>query len=144
MTVLDNLLLGAYLRKEQRHIDEDRERVYALFPTLKERSKQVASTLSGGEQQMVAIGRALMSSPKLLMLDEPSLGLAPLAQETIFRAIREIAKSGMSVLLVEQNARQALTTAHRAYVLEVGRVALSGMNQDLVSDPHVREAYLAP
>jgi branched-chain amino acid transport system ATP-binding protein len=144
MTVLDNLLLGAYLRKERRQIEEDRDRVYALFPTLKERSKQVASTLSGGEQQMVAIGRALMSSPRLLMLDEPSLGLAPLVQEAIFRGINEIAKSGMSVLLVEQNARQALTIAHRAYVLEVGRIALSGLNQDLVSDPHVREAYLAP
>jgi len=144
MTVLDNLLLGAYLRKEHRQIDEDREKVYALFPVLKERSKQVASTLSGGEQQMVAIGRALMSNPKVLMLDEPSLGLAPLAQETIFRGIKEIAKSGMSVLLVEQNARQALTIAHRAYVLEVGRVALSGMNKDLATDPHIREAYLAP
>lgn len=144
MTVLDNLLLGAYLRKERRKIDEDRERVYGLFPVLKERSKQVASTLSGGEQQMVAIGRALMSNPKLLMLDEPSLGLAPLTQEAIFRGIKEIAKSGMGVLLVEQNARQALAVAHRAYVLEVGKVALSGMNQDLESDPHVREAYLAP
>jgi len=144
MTVLDNLLLGAYLRKERRQIDEDREKVYALFPILKERSKQVASTLSGGEQQMVAIGRALMSNPRLLMLDEPSLGLAPLTQETIFRGIKEIAKSGMSVLLVEQNARQALTIAHRAYVLEVGKVALSGMSKDLAGDPHVREAYLAP
>jgi len=144
MTVLENLLLGAYLSKERRQVDENRERVYDLFPMLKERSKQFASTLSGGEQQMVAIGRALMSNPKLLMLDEPSLGLAPIAQEAIFRGIKEIAKSGMSVLLVEQNARQALTIAHRAYVLEVGRVALSGMNQDLMSDPHVREAYLAP
>jgi len=144
MTVQENLLLGAYLRKEHRQIDEDREKVCALFPVLKERSRQVASTLSGGEQQMVAIGRALMSNPRLLMLDEPSLGLAPLAQEAIFRGIKEIAKSGMSVLLVEQNARQALTIAHRAYVLEVGKVALSGTNQDLTTDPHVREAYLAP
>ena len=144
MTVLDNLLLGAYLRKEHSQIDEDQERVCDLFPALKDRSKQVASTLSGGEQQMVAIGRALMSKPKLLMLDEPSLGLAPLLQEAIFRGIEEIAKSGMSVLLVEQNARQALTIAHRAYVLEVGRVALSGLNRDLADDPHVREVYLAP
>jgi branched-chain amino acid transport system ATP-binding protein len=144
MTVLDNLLLGAYLRKERRRIDEDREKVYDLFPILKERSKQVASTLSGGEQQMVALGRSLMSNPRLLMLDEPSLGLAPLAQETIFRGIKEIAKSGMSVLLVEQNARQALTIARRAYVLEVGKVVLSGMSRDLAGDPHVREAYLAP
>lgn len=144
MTVLDNLLLGAYLRTERRQIDEDREKVCDLFPILKDRSKQVASTLSGGEQQMVAIGRALMSKPKLLTLDEPSLGLAPLVQEAIFRGIKEIAKSGVSVLLVEQNARQALTIAHRAYVLEVGKIALSGLNQDLVNDPHIREAYLAP
>jgi len=144
MTVSDNLLLGAYLRKEQREIDTDRERVYALFPTLKERSGQVVATLSGGEQQMVAIGRALMSKPKLLMLDEPSLGLAPLLQEAIFRSITEVAKSGMSVLLVEQNARKALAVASRAYVLETGRVALSGRSEDLANDPHVRQAYLAP
>jgi branched-chain amino acid transport system ATP-binding protein len=144
MTVADNLLLGAYLRKDRSEIEKDRERVCDLFPVLKERAKQVASTLSGGEQQMVAIGRALMSKPKLLMLDEPSLGLAPLVQETIFRGINEIAKSGMSVLLVEQNARQALTIAHRAYVLEVGRIALSGPNQEMTNNPHVREAYLAP
>lgn len=144
MTVLDNLLIGAYLRKERSQIEEDRERVYDLFPMLKDRSKQVASTLSGGEQQMVAIGRALMSKPKLLMLDEPSLGLAPLLQEAIFRSIKEIAKSGMSVLLVEQNARKALAISHRAYVLEVGRVTLSGQSEDLAKDPHVREAYLAP
>ena len=144
MNVLDNLLLGAYLRNERAQIVEDREKVYGLFPVLKERSKQVVSTLSGGEQQMVAIGRALMSKPKLIMFDEPSLGLAPLAQQAIFRGIKEIAKSGMSVLLVEQNARQALTVAQRAYVLEVGKIALSGMNQDLANNPHVREAYLAP
>jgi len=144
MTVMDNMLLGAYLRKERSQIDEDQEKVCNLFPALKDRSKQVASTLSGGEQQMVAIGRALMSKPKLLMLDEPSLGLAPLVQEAIFRGIKEIAKSGMSVLLVEQNARQALTIAHRAYVLEVGRIVLNGSNEDLANDPHVREAYLAP
>jgi branched-chain amino acid transport system ATP-binding protein len=144
MTVSDNLLIGAYLRKEQKEIDEDRERVYALFPALKDRSGQVVSTLSGGEQQMVAIGRALMSKPKLLMLDEPSLGLAPLLQEAIFRSIAEVAKSGMSVLLVEQNARKALAVASRAYVLETGRVTLSGRSEDLANDPHVREAYLAP
>ena len=144
MSVLDNLLLGAYLRKNRDQVDEDRERVCNLFPVLKDRSKQVASTLSGGEQQMVAIGRALMSRPRLLMLDEPSLGLAPLIQESIFRAIKEIAKGGVSVLLVEQNARQALAIASRAYVLEVGRITLSGPNEDLAGDPHVREAYLAP
>lgn len=144
MTVLDNLLLGAYLRKERGEIEKDRERVYELFPVLKDRSRQTAATLSGGEQQMVAIGRALMSKPKLLMLDEPSLGLAPIVQEAIFRSITEIARSGMSVLLVEQNARQALAVAQRAYVLETGRMTLSGRNQDLASDAHVREAYLAP
>ena len=144
MTVLDNLLLGAYLRSDRGQVEEDREKVCTLFPVLKDRSKQIASTLSGGEQQMVAIGRALMSKPKLLMLDEPSLGLAPLVQESIFRGIKEIAKGGMSVLLIEQNARQALTIANRAYVLEVGRVALSGPKEDLANDPHVREAYLAP
>ena len=144
MTVLDNLLLGAYIRKERGEIEKDREKVYELFPVLKDRSRQTAATLSGGEQQMVAIGRALMSKPKLLMLDEPSLGLAPIVQEAIFRSITEIARSGMSVLLVEQNARQALAIAQRAYVLETGRMTLSGRNQDLASDAHVREAYLAP
>ena len=144
MTVMDNLLLGAYLRRDHGQIEEDHERVCSLFPVLKERSKQVVSTLSGGEQQMVALGRALMSRPKLLMLDEPSLGLAPLVQVSIFRGIKDIAKSGMSVLLVEQNARQALTIAHRAYVLEVGRITVTGSNEDLANDPHVREAYLAP
>jgi branched-chain amino acid transport system ATP-binding protein len=144
MTVLDNLLLGAYLRKERSEIREDQERVYELFPILKSRSRQVAATLSGGEQQMVAIGRALMSKPKLLMLDEPSLGLAPLVLEAIFRSINEVSKSGVSILLVEQNARQALAIAHRAYVLEAGRLTLSGLSQDLVNDAHVHEAYLAP
>lgn len=144
MTVLDNLLLGAYLRKERSGIEEDRERVCELFPILKDRARQVVATLSGGEQQMVAIGRALMSKPKLLMLDEPSLGLAPLVLAAIFRSIDEVSKSGVSILLVEQNARQALTIAHRAYVLEAGTMTLSGRSQDLVNDAHVREAYLAP
>ena len=144
MTVLDNLVLGAYLRKERGKIEEDRDRVYELFPILKDRSRQVAATLSGGEQQMVAIGRALMSGPKLLMLDEPSFGLAPITQEAIFRSVKEIAKTGMSVLLVEQNARQALAIAQRAYVLETGRITTSGRSQDLANHPHVREAYLAP
>jgi branched-chain amino acid transport system ATP-binding protein len=144
MTVLDNLLLGAYPRKDRSGINEDREKIYELFPMLKNRAGQVAATLSGGEQQMVAIGRALMSKPKLLMLDEPSLGLAPILQEAIFRSIKEIAKTGMSVLLVEQNARQALAIAQRGYVLEAGRVSLSGQSQDLANDLHVRAAYLAP
>ena len=144
MTVLDNLLAGAYLRKESDQIASDRERVYRLFPVLRDRSSQVASTLSGGEQQMVAIGRALMSKPRLLMLDEPSLGLAPLVQHAIFRSIKEVGESGVGILLVEQNARQALAIAHRAYVLETGRIALSGLSQELADDPRVRGAYLAP
>ena len=144
MSVLDNLLAGAYLRKESDQIASDRERVYRLFPVLRDRSSQVASTLSGGEQQMVAIGRALMSKPRLLMLDEPSLGLAPLVQHAIFRSIKEVGESGVGILLVEQNARQALAIAHRAYVLETGRIALSGLSQELADDPRVRGAYLAP
>ena len=144
MTVLDNLLTGAYLRKERAQIAEDRERVYTLFPVMKDRSKQVASTLSGGEQQMVAIGRALMSKPKLLMLDEPSLGLAPLVQHAIFRGIKEIGEGGVSILLVEQNARQALAIAQRPYELEAGKMTLSGQSEELAEDPRVRAAYLAP
>lgn len=144
MTVLDNLQTGAYLRKGGSQIEEDRELVYQLFPALKAKSGQVASTLSGGEQQMVAIGRALMSKPRLLMLDEPSLGLAPLVQHAIFRGIKEIGASGVGILLVEQNARQALAIAHRVYVLETGRMTLSGQSRDLVDDPRIRAAYLAP
>lgn len=144
MTVLDNLLIGAYLRKERREVEEDLGRIYRLFPILNDRGRQVASTLSGGEQQMLAIGRAMMSKPKLLMLDEPSLGLAPLVQETIFRSITEIGRSGVSILLVEQNARQALAIAKRAYVLEASRMTLSGESAELARDPRVQAAYLAP
>ena len=143
MTVRENLLLGAYLRKDA-GVENDSKRVYDLFPVLKERSKQVVATLSGGEQQMVAIGRAMMSRPKLLMLDEPSLGLAPLVQISIFRSIGEISKGGVSVLLVEQNAKQALAIAQRAYVLEAGKLTLSGPSQDLANDTRVKAAYLAP
>ena len=143
MTVRENLLLGAYLRKDG-EIGKDIGRVYDLFPVLKERYKQVAATLSGGEQQMAAIGRALMSRPKLLMLDEPSLGLAPLVQTTIFQSIKEISGGGVSILLVEQNAKKALAIAQRAYVLEAGKLTLSGPSRDLGNDARVKVAYLAP
>ena len=143
MTVRENLLLWAYLRNDA-EVDRDIGRVHDLFPVLKERSKQVVATLSGGEQQMVAIGRAMMSRPKLLMLDEPSLGLAPLVQITIFRSVKEISGGGVSILLVEQNARRALDIARRAYVLEAGKLALGGPSQDLANDVRVKAAYLAP
>ena len=140
LTVLENLKAGAYLRKD--NIKEDIQWVFSLFPRLKERSWQAAGTLSGGEQQMLAVGRALMSRPDLLMLDEPSLGLAPLLVREIFRIILEINRAGKTVLLVEQNALAALSVAHHAYVLEVGRVVMAGSGQELLRDPKVRDAYL--
>jgi branched-chain amino acid transport system ATP-binding protein len=145
MTVLENLELGAYrrFRKEPRaRIDEDLEQVYELFPRLKERLSQKAGTLSGGEQQMLAIGRALMARPRLLLLDEPSLGLAPLVVEDILAALDRLRRGGLTLLLVEQNARAALKIAHRAYVLETGRIILSGAAQDLLQDRQVTRAYL--
>jgi branched-chain amino acid transport system ATP-binding protein len=143
LTVDENLNLGAYTRqKDKAGIEVSRERVFNLFPRLKERRTQLAGTLSGGEQQMLAIGRALMGRPKILLLDEPSLGLAPILVQAIFRTIREINEQGVTVLLVEQNARAALKLSSRAYVLEVGKVALSGPAQDLVKDERVRKAYL--
>ena len=142
MTVVENLKVGAYLRRDREGIHRDIEWVYSLFPRLKERSWQTAGTLSGGEQQMLAVGRALMSRPKLLLLDEPSLGLAPLVVQDIFRIIQEINRQGMTVLLIEQNANMALKIAHLAYVLETGRITMSGTGQQLLSDPRVREAYL--
>ena len=141
MTVLENLKIGAYLRRD-RDIDKDIQHMYELFPRLKERSWQMAGTLSGGEQQMLAVGRALMSRPKLLMMDEPSLGLAPLVVRDIFSIIRTIRDSGVTVLLIEQNANAALKVADRGYVLETGRIALEGTGQQLLSDPAVRAAYL--
>ena len=141
MTVLENLKIGAYLRRD-RDIDKDIQHMYELFPRLKERSWQMAGTLSGGEQQMLAVGRALMSRPKLLMMDEPSLGLAPLVVRDIFSIIRTIRDSGVTVLLIEQNANAALKVADRGYVLETGRIALEGTGQELLSDPAVRAAYL--
>ena len=142
LTVEENLALGAYIREDTKGIAEDLEYVYSLFPRLKERHKQKGSTLSGGEQQMLAVGRALMSRPDLLMLDEPSLGLAPILVDEVFAIIREINSQGRTILLVEQNAFAALKVAHKAYVLEVGAVSLSGTGAELLNNPKVRAAYL--
>ena len=142
MTVTENLNMGAYTRKDKAAIDEDYDRVFGLFPRLLERKKQVAGTMSGGEQQMLAIGRALMSRPKLLMLDEPSMGLAPMLIQQIFDIITEISQQGTTILVVEQNAKQALTRSDRAYVLETGNIVKTGTGADLLDDPSVREAYL--
>src|SRR6184192_1745140 len=142
MQVIDNLRMGAFLRKDAAGIQKDMDRVFELFPRLKERTTQLAGTLSGGEQQMLAIGRALMSKPKLLMLDEPSLGLAPILVETIFRVCVEINQQGTPILLVEQNATKALEIAHRAYVLETGNVVQHGTGKELLASPDVQRAYL--
>jgi branched-chain amino acid transport system ATP-binding protein len=143
MTVLENLEMGKFNRKDRKHeMDEDLERVYTLFPRLKERVGQAGGTLSGGEQQMLAMGRALMARPKVLLLDEPSMGLAPQMIANIFRIITEINKQGVTILLVEQNAQQALQRAHRAYILETGNVTKEAAASDLLNDPAVREAYL--
>jgi branched-chain amino acid transport system ATP-binding protein len=143
MTVLENLEMGKFNRKDRKNeMDEDLDRVYTLFPRLKERSSQAGGTLSGGEQQMLAMGRALMARPKVLLLDEPSMGLAPQMIANIFRIITEINKQGVTILLVEQNAQQALQRAHRAYILETGNVTKEAAASDLLNDPAVREAYL--
>jgi branched-chain amino acid transport system ATP-binding protein len=142
LTVYENLVMGTYLRPRAKDLDDDLERVYGLFPVLRERRRQLAQTLSGGEQQMVALGRALMARPALMLLDEPSLGLAPKLVRDMFRLIREINRSGVTLLLVEQNARQALAIAHRAYVLEKGRVSTAGAARSLASDPRVVASYL--
>lgn len=142
LTVMENLEMGAYTRSSKSEMAEDFEKVFKLFPRVKERIKQVAGTLSGGEQQMVAISRALMSRPKILLLDEPSLGLAPQIVATIFNIIQEVNKNGMTVLLVEQNAFQSLKIAHRGYVIETGEIVLTGSGKDLLSNPKVKEAYL--
>jgi len=144
MSVLENLEIGKYFRKDRKsEMQEDLEKVYSLFPRLKERTSQSGGTLSGGEQQMLAIGRALMSRPKVLLLDEPSMGLAPMMIQNIFNIITEINKSlGTTILLVEQNAQQALQRADRAYVLETGKVVKEAKASDLLNDPAVREAYL--
>lgn len=142
MTVTENLDLGAYLRKDKAEIKKDLDYVFELFPRLNERKNQLSGTLSGGEQQMLAMGRALMSRPKLLLLDEPSMGLAPILVKQIFSIIEEINKTGTTILLVEQNAHMALSIAHRAYVLETGKIVLSGPASELAESEEVRKAYL--
>lgn len=142
LSVLENLKIGAYLRKDKAGIQQDIEWVYSLFPRLQERSWQMAGTLSGGEQQMLAVGRALMSRPKLMMMDEPSLGLAPLVVKGIFEIIREINRQGVTVLLIEQNANMALKTADLAYVLETGEITLHGTGAELLTNEAVKRAYL--
>ena len=142
LTVLENLKLGAYLRKDKAEIEKDLKWVYELFPRLEERNWQSAGTLSGGEQQMLAMGRALMSRPKLLMLDEPSMGLAPILVEQIFDIIQELNQHGTTILLVEQNAQMALSVAHRGYVLETGKIVTTGSGEELLEDEAVKKAYL--
>jgi branched-chain amino acid transport system ATP-binding protein len=140
--VQENLEMGAYTRRDKPGVAKDLIRIFELFPRLAERRKQAAGTMSGGEQQMLAVGRALMSKPKLLLLDEPSMGLAPMLIKQIFSIIGEINEQGMTVLVVEQNAQQALKIAHRAYVLETGQIVKSGTGAELLHDPAVKEAYL--
>jgi len=142
MTVFENLQMGAYIRKDKDQIQEDMEKIFLNFPRLKERIKQIAGTLSGGEQQMLAMGRALMTRPKLILLDEPSMGLAPLLVDEIFNMIQTVNDAGTTVLLVEQNANKALHIANRAYVLETGYIKLSGNARDLLVNPEVQQAYL--
>jgi branched-chain amino acid transport system ATP-binding protein len=142
LTIQENLAMGAYARKDKAAIQADVERVFTLFPRLKERRAQTAGTLSGGEQQMLAMARALMSRPKLLLLDEPSMGLAPLMVERIFEVVRTIAAEGVTLLLVEQNARLALEASHRGYVLDGGLITIAGESRALLGDPRVRQAYL--
>ena len=142
LTVLDNIRLGAFTRKDKEGIAKDIEMVYDLFPRLSERKTQIAGTLSGGEQQMLAMGRALMSKPRIIVMDEPSMGLSPILVSEIFDIIESIRKDGLTVLLVEQNAKKALAIADRAYVLETGRITLSGKASDLINDEKVKKAYL--
>ena len=142
LTVLENLRIGAYMRKDEDGIAADIKRIYEIFPRLEERNWQMAGTLSGGEQQMLALGRALTSRPKLMMMDEPSLGLAPLVIKEIFNIIRSINENGTTVLLVEQNANMALKVAHHAYVLETGRIMMEGSGKELLENEEIKEAYL--
>jgi len=142
MTIVENLQMGAYIRQNQAEIDEDIERVFTTFPRLKERRDQLAGTMSGGEQQMLAMGRALMSRPRVLLLDEPSMGLSPIMVDKIFEVIQEVSAQGVTMLLVEQNASRALQIANRGYVMESGLITLSGNAHDMLHDPKVREAYL--
>ncbi|MDD4836523.1 MAG: ABC transporter ATP-binding protein [Dethiosulfovibrio sp.] len=142
LTVDENLMMGAFPRDDRSKIEATKEHVFELFPRLRERHAQYAGTLSGGEQQMLAIGRALMSAPKVLLLDEPSLGLAPIVIKDIFKELKKINATGMTILLVEQNARQALMLSHRAYVIQTGRVIMEGLSKDLITNPEVEAAYL--
>lgn len=142
MTVLENLRIGAYQRKDKENINKDMDEIFGLFPILKERKEQMAGTLSGGEQQMLALSRALLSKPKLIILDEPSLGLAPVMVDTVFDVIDEIRKTGITILLVEQNANLALESSERAYVLETGKIKIAGQSKDLLEDEKIIEAYL--
>lgn len=141
-SVEDNLLLGAYLRKDKEGIKKDLDSVYSLFPRLLERKKQLAGTLSGGEQQMLAMGRALMAKPKIMLLDEPSMGLSPLLVKEIFNIIKDINKQGVTILLVEQNAKMALSIANRAYVIETGKIVMSGTGEELLNSDDIKKAYL--
>ena len=142
MTVLENLKIGAYLRRDKAEIEKDIQWVYSLFPRLEERSWQLAGTLSGGEQQMLAVGRALMGKPKMILMDEPSMGLSPLLVKEIFAIIREVNKQGITILLVEQNAKMALAISDRAYVLETGTITIEGDAKELLNDARVKKAYL--
>ena len=142
LTVLENLKTGAYTRKDKQEINNSLEMVYERFPRLKERTRQLAGTLSGGEQQMLAMGRALMANPRILLLDEPSMGLSPLLVSEIFDIIQEINSRGMTILLIEQNANMALKVAHQAYVLETGKITMSGTGQELLENPDIKAAYL--
>ena len=142
LSVYENLKMGAYTRKDKSEIEENLQKIYERFPRLKERKNQMAGTLSGGEQQMLAMGRALMSQPKIILMDEPSMGLSPILVNEIFDIIQEVSKSGRTVLLVEQNAKKALSIADRAYVLETGRIALEGRAEDLLRDDSIKKAYL--
>lgn len=142
MTILENLLMGAYTRNDKKAVNDDIEKWFGVFPRLKERSAQMAGTLSGGEQQMLAMARALMSHPKLLLLDEPSMGLSPIMVEKIFEVVRTVSAQGVTILLVEQNAKLALQAAHRGYVMDSGLITMTGKGSDMLDDPRVKEAYL--
>ena len=142
MTIIENLLMGAYIRNDTAAIQDDMEKVFHTFPRLRERKDQLAGTMSGGEQQMLAMGRALMSRPKVLLLDEPSMGLSPLMVDKVFEVVRDVFAQGVTVLLVEQNASRALAIANRGYVMESGLISMTGPGQDLLKDPKVRAAYL--
>jgi branched-chain amino acid transport system ATP-binding protein len=142
MTITENLLMGAYIRNDKKAIQDDIDRIFEIFPRLKERQSQLAGTMSGGEQQMLAMGRAMMCHPKLLLLDEPSMGLSPIMVDKIFEVVGDIAKQGVTILLVEQNAKRALQLASRGYVMDSGTVSMTGTSEELLHDPRVRAAYL--